>query len=222
MNRWRSIPLFSNARNWKTASGFTLLEVLVSVSVIVILLSIVYAVFSSISTAKERLDAGNEAYHRARVIFDRLGREIRGASFSLLSESATFRGGEGRDGIFFFELSTTAVSPASNELLGFSVVRYSVEEDAEENGGGKVLMRSERPLLAQESNRLLPDAIRLAPEILFFKIRFHADNSWHDSWDAAEKGLPELVEVTLRFADDSADGVPFLSTFELFDRESTP
>ena len=67
-----SHPLFFK-RGPHSEKGFTLVEVLVAISILAILLTSVYGIFSSVSLARERLDADSAEYHRARVLFDRLG-----------------------------------------------------------------------------------------------------------------------------------------------------
>lgn len=216
------LPRPGTERHGPTAAGFTLIEVLVSITIIAMLLSTIYTVFSSVGAAKERLDESSEAYHRARIIFDRLSREIRGAALPTSARAAHFRGGEQDNGFFFFELNTTAVSPAGNEAVGLALVRYTLEKDQQAHDGDNVLMRSEEALLGRGDYQERPSALRLAPGIRFVKMRFYAAGTWHDKWDAAAGGLPDLVEVSLRLADHTPEGVPFLTTIELPGRETAP
>lgn len=136
-----------------------------SIAIIAIVLSAVYSVFSSVSGAKERLDKSSAAYHRARIIIDRLSREIHGAALGTPGRAAHLRGGEQGNGLFFFELNTTTVSPAGNEAAGLALVRYTVEKDHRANDGDNVLMRSEEALLGRRDNEARPTALRLAPGI---------------------------------------------------------
>lgn len=214
MKRWPLIHLSSEKMPRRRSAGFTLIEILVAISIIAILMSAIYGIFTSVSVTKDRLDADSEAYHRARVIFDRLGREIRGAYVNPDNDSTLFRGGETSEGGTFLELSTTAVSPLSSEGTGFALVRYALEDDREADDGSKVLLRMERPLLAGE-NINEQTAMRLAPGISVFRVRFYRDAAWHDNWDAATDGLPALVEVSLVTADGNDQDVPFLTAFDL-------
>ena len=52
----------------------------------------------------------------------------------------------------------------------------------------------------------------MASGIASLQLRFFADGSWHDEWDAATGGLPQLLEVTLNEA-DPAGAVPFMTSF---------
>ncbi len=215
MSWYPSIPSSSELQVRGNARGFTLVEILVTISMIAILMSTIYGIFTSVSNTKERLDTDSEAYHRARVIFDRFGREIRGAYFTPENPATVFRGGVDSDGTIFLELSTTAVSPLSSQGTGFALVRYTLEEDPEAGDNSKVMLRREQPLLAQEQTLEEQNLMRLAPGILDFRLRFYADNTWHEDWDAATNGLPVIVEMSLSVVDGNGRETPFLSAFEL-------
>ena len=89
MNWCQSIPSSSERRDRGKSNGFTLVEILVAISIIAILMTTIYGIFTTVSNTKDRLDTDSEAYHRARVIFDRFGREIRGAYFNPSNDSTT-------------------------------------------------------------------------------------------------------------------------------------
>ena len=216
MKRCRSIPLSSEVRGLRTARGFTLLEVLIAISIIALLLTTVYGIFSSVSGTKERLDADSAAYHRARVIFDRLGREIRGTYYQAGHRDSTFSGGTDEAGELFLELSTTAVSPISERGTGFALVRYRIGADTEDDDQSLVIQRSERALIGRAQGALeAPDMMRLAPGIRDFALRFYAEGTWHTSWNATESGLPAMVQLRLTIITEDGTEVPFMSSFRL-------
>lgn len=214
-------PSFSEQRR-RQSGGFTLIEILVAISVVAILLTSIYGIFSTVSSAKDRLDTDSEAYHRARVIFDRLGRELRGAYYTASNKGTLFRGGTDSDELPFLELSTTAVSPLSSTGTGFAVVRYRLEEDTETDDDRKILLRREVPLLAKQETVEETAAMRLAPGISRFQVRFYAETAWHENWDAAVNGLPDMVEVLLYTIDHEGEETPFLTAFELPDAKMVP
>jgi len=65
----------------KKSSGFTLLEVLVALTVAAIVLGAVYGIVTGVSAVKQRLDEDGEGFHQARVLFGRMSRELRSAYF---------------------------------------------------------------------------------------------------------------------------------------------
>jgi len=189
--------------------GFTLVEVLVAVVVASLLLLSVYGVFSSVSGTRQRIEADSTTFHQARVIFDRIGRELRGAYWTPRNERTRFAGGRDGEGRPYLELSTTAATPQGG-LGGIVVVRYELRP-APEDPQRLELVRQERPLLREEFRA--GDALRLASGLAGLQLRFFAGGSWREEWATAD-GLPQLVELTL--SEPSRLGpVTFVSAFDL-------
>lgn len=193
--------------------GFTLIEVLVAITVASLVLLSVYGVFTSISAAKTRLEAEEEGYRLARVLFDRIGREVRGAYLRADNPATLFAGGTDGEGRPFLALSTAASTPASGREGGISVVRYTLRPDGE-TAGEKVLFRQEYPFFDRTAAR--PE-YRLTGGITEFRLRFFAESEWREEW-ATGSGLPQQVEMSLTL---TVDGRPvvFRSAFELPDIE---
>lgn len=194
--------------------GFTLVEVLVAISILAILLTSVYGIFSSVSLARDRLDADSADYHRARVLFDRLGRELRGAYFQNRDRSLRFAGHTTDNGMVELELTTSAASPLSQTGSGIAKVHYLLAEDQETEADGLVLLRSEQPVHKQTDEKV-SGMMRLIPGIKSLSLRFYANGKWQSSWDGRTAGLPELVEIQLRLGTGGGQPVDFISSFEL-------
>ncbi len=196
-------------------NGFTLVEVMVAVTIIAILLTSVYGVFTSAAGAKQRLEAEGEGYHQARVLFDRMGRELRGAYYQQGKRGVRLIGGKTLDDFPYLELTTTAGTPYGGRRGGISVVRYElrVDRDAPVGDDTRVLIRDEYSMFEP------PDAeregYRLATGIGEMAVRFYRGGQWHEEWHSGrEGGLPQLVEITLTMALEGTD-VPFRSAFEI-------
>jgi general secretion pathway protein J len=197
--------------------GFTLIEILVAISILAIVLSSIYGIFTSVSRARERLDADSADYHRARVVFDRLGRELRGAYFQRNNPDLVFAGGADSPSVLEFELTTTAVTPISQTGSGIANVRYLLTEDTEEDKDGLVLMRRERPVHQPASPNDTADMMRLVPGVEAMSLRFFNEGRWQTRWDGATSGLPELVEISLQLLGREDGGVRFVSAFDVPD-----
>jgi general secretion pathway protein J len=189
-------------------SGFTLIEVLVAVIVTSLLLLSVYGVFTTVAGARQRVEGAAEHFHEARVIFDRLGREVHGVYLTSSNLQSSFRGGLNEEGRPYLELSTTTATPQSGGG-GIVIVRYDLQADPD-HGGQLLLLRSERPFFTKEFRPT--DTLTMASGIASLQLRYFADGSWHDEWDSATAGLPQLLEVTLNEA-DPAGVVPFVTSF---------
>ena len=197
--------------------GFTLVEVLVAISILAIVLTSVYGIFSSVSLARGRLDADSADYHRARVIFDRLGRELRGAYFAPKSANLAFVSEPTeRDTLDELELTTTAVSPLSQTGSGIARVRYRLVMDSEDPENRLVLLRSEQPAYQPAIELNDSDMMRLATGIENLVIRYYANGQWQAGWNGLSAGgLPEMVEINLQLRTREGAPVAFLSAFEV-------
>jgi len=188
--------------------GFTLVEILVAVIVTALLLTTIYGVFISVSEARRRIEADSEIYHRARVIFDRIGREIHGTYWSAENRRSSFAGGLDEQNRPFLELSTTTATPQSGGG-GIVLVRYLLRDDPE-NEETRELVRLERPLFTDQFRE--GNALRLASGITGLSLRFYSAGNWQDSWDATGGGLPQLIEFTLTQPSENGP-VTFSTTF---------
>ncbi len=206
----------SNLRKRRGLRGFTLIEILVAISLLAIVLTSVYGIFGSVNATKIRLDSDSAEYHLARVVFDRLGRELHGAYYRRGDQTTLFRGGVNAQGESFLELTTTAVTPLSATGTGIAAVRYRLVADKESNQGSNVLLRGEHP--RQSASRAVDDRMmRLAPGVSSLSLRFYSEGNWQDEWDARQDGLPQLVEVTLVVGRDEQQQTPFRTAFDIPD-----
>src|SRR5262245_54753524 len=68
----------------RRARGFTLIEVMVAVSILALVSVLVWSSFRTTTNAKERIEAGGARYHTVRLALERLSREI---SMAYLSQN---------------------------------------------------------------------------------------------------------------------------------------
>jgi len=204
-------PLLPQGRD-----GFTLIEVLVAISLLAIVLTAVYGIFGGVNSAKLRLDRDSADYHLARVVFDRLGRELHGVYFRRGDQTTMLRGGINEHNEPFLELTTTAVTLLSATGSGISEVRYRLAQDLEVDKSRQVLLRSER---SRQSATVPVDErmMRLAPNVASLSLRFFSNDRWQEQWDARQDGLPQLVEISLEIGPDEQRLIPFTTTFEIPD-----
>lgn len=195
--------------------GFTLIEILVAVSISSIMLVTIYGVFTTMSNARIRVETAGEGYHQARVIFDRIGREIRSSFVDPKKlEETRMRGGIDDRGIPFLALATTAGAPRQGVTSGVVLVRYELRQEAGEASEKPSLFRSETPELAEGES---PMIYRMASGIETLRLRFLDAGEWRDEWPPdTGSGPPQAVEVSLSMVIDEVS-VPFRSTFEVPD-----
>lgn len=194
-------------------SGFTLIEVLVAISILAIIMTSIYGVFSTVSVAGNRLEKDSAEYHLARVAFDRLGRELHGVHYRKADRTTWLRGGRDDNERPFLELTTSAVTPSSALGTGIAEVRYRLSQDTED--GGAALYRGERARQAATPASGDAGMMRLAPGLELLTFRFRHNDRWQDQWDSDRDGLPQLVEVTLVTGRDPQRQTIFRSAFLL-------
>ena len=210
-------PRSCSEQRHQAAAGFTLLETLVAISIVAVVLLTVYGVFASVSTAKERLEHDGELYQRARVIFDRLGRELRGVCpVGGPEQRGVLRAGLDGEGNPTLELTTSATARLGVQQTGIALIRYALGKDPE-SGAERALFRSERSALVSEEALRESGAMRLAAGVRELTWRFQVGNEWRSELDADRDGLPTLVEVSLTLTDSQGQPLAFRSAFDVPD-----
>jgi general secretion pathway protein J len=204
---------FFDRSHSERSKGFTLVEVLVAISIFAIAISSIYGIFTSISSTKDKLDQNSETYHQARVVLDRIGRETHGVYVHKIDDANILKGGFNDQGLVFFELSTTATVSLNIDGIRFVSVRYELVADREREDGSYVIMRTEKPLLGSMSLQDFP-AMRMATGIKNLRVRYFSENTWQDQWDEKLQGLPDMLEVLITAYDKNGEETPFLTAFK--------
>jgi len=182
--------------------GFTLLEMMIAVTIAVILMTTIYGVFSSNSRARMKVEESSRQVHQARVFFDRLSRELRGANWSLNRPEAVFICA--KEDNRFKEIVFTTSMDASAGTAGDdgTTVRYVLEKISE---GGETPSSEDRQTLYRSISRnegagadSSGSKYTILTGLVGLDLRFFRNGVWSETWNAVEgKNLPQLVEVTL-------------------------
>lgn len=188
-----------------SSCGFTLIEVLLAILIGSLVLTSVYGIFSSVSRARNRLEAEGELYHQARIFYDRIGGELSSLRISPLGREAVFSSGQTSTGDYFLEFNTELVSPLLQQYGGISRVRYEFQQEEETIH----LLRSEKVLLADMA---ASEPLLFIAGINTFQVRYFSQGRWQESWSG--KIPPQMVEVTLELKVDDRL-IPFRSSFVL-------
>ena len=186
--RWR---LSAISRN----SGFTLLEVLIAVSLLAILTAALYGSYFGVIRARESASNGMEARRELGATLDLIRREVSSALFNRTDKRLRFVV-EDRDnfGSPSSTLELTTLAPPdvnSRRESGIAAVTYRLAEK------GKVLTlrRQERDLFSEEGTS---PAYPQMEQISSFLVECYDGSKWIKSWDTAINGtLPKSVRVTV-------------------------
>ena len=175
--------------------GFTLIEVLISLTLLTIVLGAVYSSFFSVQRAIERFDDVSLKYHEARTTLDIMRREIEGAILDKDSEKgkAEFTIKD-RD---IFGKSTSVLNLTAFSFRGNNpnTISYFVKE----NEGQIHLLKTESP-----SHMLLKEySVEAVEGIEGFTVETLFNNKWVRTWDTTDTDkLPDIVRVSIEFDDN--------------------
>ncbi len=206
-------PPTSDSRN-----GFTLLELLISLTIIGLILVIVFGALRIGTRAWEKGERVVEIHQIQRIVLDNMKRQI--ASTCLREIKAEAEKGAGKKRIFFKGdrenmefISRVPMVPATRS--GMVYVKYVVRE--EDGGDKKRLMLYEKDILFIKTEEdigeqddedffeLIPGAENIEFEYLKGPEDKDADPEWQDGWDAdSDPGIPLAVKITLQENEDTA------------------
>src|SRR4030067_2763229 len=112
--------------NFKS-NGFTLIEILISLTLLTIVLGAVYSSFFSVHSVLERFDNVSLKYHEARTALDIMRREIESSLPDNSSKGGTAFTIKDRD-VLGKNTSSLELTPFSFKGSGLNAVSYYVEE----------------------------------------------------------------------------------------------
>jgi general secretion pathway protein J len=183
----------------KAIKGFTLIEVLVSLTLLTVILGAVYSSFFSIQRAMERFDKVSLKYHETRTALDMIRREIESSLIKnprekdISKEKASFIIKD-RD---IFGKSTSSIEFTAFSFRGNNpnTISYFVES----KDGKLHLLKTEKPLLRSFKKY----TVEIVEDIEGFTVETLFNKKWVRTWDTANTGiLPELVRISIEFEDN--------------------
>jgi type II secretion system protein J len=204
-------------REPRTKNGFTLLELLIAVSIVVFIVVSVYASISLISNIEGSVNKSVDFYQTANLALQIICADISSAFISLENEKLIFLGSDGGSGdsaadeIEFFALIDEEFSP------GYMVpvlkrIKYYLEEDK--------LMRMETGMIAKGLEDEEGNSFELCEGVFGIDFEYYDGENWQTNWDSdrirereneektgtirskrkpdwTNKLLPRIVKITL-------------------------
>ncbi|MEJ7733602.1 MAG: type II secretion system protein GspJ [Polyangiaceae bacterium] len=193
-------------------AGLTLIEVLISVTILALVASLIYGAFDGMSRSRQGLGRINDRYHQGRSALSRMSRELQSAFISahqplVLNQAVrntVFWGKDSSttDRIDFNSFSHRRLSRDAHES-DQNELSYFVSRDPEAPGQKMDLVRRESALLDLEPDKGGVIQV-LCEDIESFDVQYldQSTGEWTDTWDssqpAAQYGrLPLQVRITL-------------------------
>jgi prepilin-type N-terminal cleavage/methylation domain-containing protein len=188
--------------------GFTLIEVLLSLALLALLLSVVQGVYSGVSRSRESARAATDGLRAASLILQRMADEIGSAdpqTISLSEESAEFSKLE-----FVTELSDYAQEEATSgrPVGGLTQVLY----EAAEIEGVKTLTR-QGGRLSTTGDAELRDPDPLLRGVSRFRVKVSPDaKAWRESWEpgggtGSDAYLPRIASIEIGWREGGPEGL---------------
>ncbi len=190
-------------------TGFTLIEIMISLSIISVIVVAVYSTYRVCISTYEREKSRGYLYQDVKIVSEYLERDIRSSFVTLTNKKLVFIGkriqnkGVDTDSL---EITTCSSFGAVKNLSSFPLkrVKYLLVNDGKDSDLG--LRRAvSYPDLKEEYSWAT-----IGPLIRGLRFKYYDGTSWNDSWETGDKInkpsrhdliLPKAVEVTLTFED---------------------
>jgi general secretion pathway protein J len=195
----------------KQYRGFTIIELLIALSILSVIAAAAVASFSSVNRIVDLQKKNDETVRDMRGFLERLDTEIGGAVYIEATESM--------NGLFF-----TTILPQEYLELGtrgeIIAVQYIVEQNESDSGLIVLKKRTLYNLIGKDfrgstaGERTLPEPASLSEyqygiseyvirdDFSLLQLRFYDNGKWHESWDSEKMGgLPDSVELIFSLGD---------------------
>jgi len=184
--------------------GFTLLELLISITILSLITLLVFGAFRIGIRAWERGEKNIDAHQRERIVLDLINRQLSSIPVDTVKEEkALVLKGDNKSLGF---VSNVHLVPSNK--FGMVYVKYRVEEA---ENGGDILSLSERNVVLMgkdpdmDSDDLFTELLR-GPAVVFDYLKKYTDEEpqqWQETWDPeVEAKSPVAVRLTLTRGDD--------------------
>jgi general secretion pathway protein J len=196
--------------------GFTLMEVIIAISITVLMGAMITVAFQTSMKAKDTVEGDADRYRQLRTAMNRMCREIGSAFVSDRYDPKRYRDAfarptnfvGARDRLLFSSLAHQRLYTDAKESDQM-VVEYQVKSSTEKNARGRDdIVRRENPLLEDRMDRGgTEDVLFEGVKKLEFDYWDSERKEWDDEWDTrrAERKsiLPTRVRITITALDEN-------------------
>jgi type II secretion system protein J len=197
----------------KKRYAFTLLEILVAMSIILLILAAVYGSYRAMAESISHCRPASILEQKANLFLLRLTRELRccyaGAQKQTDDDTpAPFTGEEVYAGETFLQFVTSSLtSPVNKKMGGLAIISYKLDSS------GTVLLQNVRKYTGITKDDDKNDKWSAAlSSVKAISCEYLRDGKWQKDWRFSEEGiLPQAVKVSLVLENDEAGPVSFES-----------
>lgn len=217
----------------RRGGGFTLLEIMVAISILALMMVVGWGVSNQITKAKKKYGAQQDRWREARLALSRMTRDFSMAYLSGNEDRSrdttrTFFFGEEEGAIDTARFSTFVHTPlyADANESDQTTVTYSSEPDRENRSKTNLVRRETRRLTADKAEQakgatevLFSDVNKL--ELAYWDMR---TREWRDAWstsgaDTNANKLPDRVRIKLTFLDENGKEITLTTQARIYLQE---
>ena len=207
----------------RRARGFTLIEVMVAVSILAIVTTLTWASFKQTFNTKSAIEAQAGRYRTVRLALERMAREL---SMVYVSQNEDTSQPERRtrlvgkhhgdiDDVLFSYFGHQRLYQDANEA-DTALVSYYAARDRDDSRKQNLMRRETRRLSYLKIDEQPGEADIVCDDVVKLKIDYydHRDKVWREEWvttalDGQPDRLPSKIRITLTVHDERGKEVPF-------------
>jgi len=186
----------STVRRIGSTDGFTLIEVILALTIFALMSGILYGAFSLGHSAVEKSEANSTRNQKQRAIADLLGSYVR--------SSFPYRESPQDPSVYFDgdSDSVTFVSAYSQSLGGRGMAKIQISQDEGSNGWSSIKVEETTPVrISGDVGSGVSHSIVLQDNVKDFRLDYldpqSDDEKWQERWDGKEKRiLPRAVRIS--------------------------
>jgi prepilin-type N-terminal cleavage/methylation domain-containing protein len=205
------------ARIIRPSAGFTLIEMMLAISILGLILAMLAGSFHAVAVGKVQAEGHIAADSTARAILAEMAREIRGAVQTASLPSRVLLMGEvhGQGSQVLDSISVSTLSPGHRRTLedfgAEDTVTYTAVPNRSHRGWFLLLRTQNSSLLGIGTGTNAREPALLAANLLSLRIRYFDGGIWSESWNSQSlppgRQLPNEVAIELTMA--TRTGAPF-------------
>jgi general secretion pathway protein J len=210
-------------RSLRRARGFTLIEVMVAVSILAIVTTLTWTSFKQTFATKSAIEAQAGRYRTVRLALERMAREL---SMVYISQNEDTSQPERRtrlvgkhhndiDEVLFSYLGHQRLYQDANEA-DTALVGYYAARDRDDSRKTNLMRRETRRLSYYKIDEQPGEADIVCDDVVKLQIEYydHRDKVWREEWvttalDGQPDRLPSKIRITLTVRDERGKEVPF-------------
>ncbi len=212
----------SLAHTLSSRRGITLLEMLLSVSLLLMTIATLFLFYTIALDATNRAGKFTVRTQQARVVLQQMSREIRQAATGAADEGNALTGmmhsltiqtsGLPDQALMYtYGLDTKPPMPSSDmRQVDYYLAVDPDSPDEAGNPGVLGLVRREQKQMAKEvvnfdSAEVLEEVRMMAPEVQYIRFRYFDGGTWQDVWTggAGANSLPQAIKIEIGYTPDA-------------------